>query len=214
MAKKFHDLTGTVYGNLTVLSFYGRKDSRKYWNCRCECGSVREYMQVSLDAGRSKSCGCKRMENMKKASLVALTKHGKTSGGNQRIYRIWSNMMTRCYNKNSDKFIWYGARGISVCERWHTFQLFLDDMGVPDESMTLDRIDNSGNYCKENCKWATKKEQANNTRANRIICVNGEQMTISQASEKFNINYKLLWGRLKNGWTVYRALGIENHEVS
>jgi len=164
MSNIITDISGQKFGKLTVLSFYGRKQSRKYWNCICECGSVKEYRQTSLNFGTSKSCGCTRMKNMKLASLLSLTKHGKTSKGNSKIYRIWANMITRCTNPKSTNYKYYGGRGISVCDEWKIFINFYNDMGDCPDGLTLDRIDVNGNYCKNNCRWADWETQCKNKR--------------------------------------------------
>jgi len=166
MAKIILDITNTKFGQLTVLSFYGRKKSYKYWNCVCECGSVREYKQITLNAGKAKSCGCKRMATMQEKGRIARLTHGKTSGGNSKIYRIWANMLTRCTNPKASNWKWYGARGIKVCERWQRFSNFYEDMGDCPENLTLDRIDVNGNYSKENCRWVDWATQAKNKQKN------------------------------------------------
>lgn len=167
MAKNIPDISGTKFGKLTVLSFYGRKKSLKYWNCVCECGSVKEYLQTSLSAGTSKSCGCTRMKKMKEASLIVLTKHGKTSNGNSKIYRTWANMVTRCTNPKASNWKYYGGRGIKVCDKWRTFINFYNDMGDCPDGLTLDRIDVNGDYKKSNCRWADWETQCKNKRKMR-----------------------------------------------
>jgi len=164
MAKIIKDISGFKFGKLTVLSFYGRKKSYKYWNCICECGSIKEYKQTSLDAGDSTSCGCTRMAKMHEKSKIAKTIHGKTSGGNSKIYRIWANMLTRCTNPKASNWKWYGGRGIKVCESWQTFSNFYADMGDCPENLTLDRIDVNGEYSKQNCRWADWQTQVGNRR--------------------------------------------------
>ena len=127
------------------------------------------------------------------------------------IYRIWSNMLSRCNNPSAKGFCRYGGRGITVCKRWNTFKNFFDDMAMTcKDGLTLDRIDNNGNYCKENCRWATKKEQANNTinivRAQRYT-FNKLTLTISEWANKLGINRTTLGMRLQSyGWSVKKAL--------
>ncbi|MFA6790412.1 MAG: hypothetical protein WCR65_02440 [Parcubacteria group bacterium] len=121
-------------------------------------------------------------------------------------YRTWHHMRERCYKKNCKKFDYYGGRGISVCKCWDKFENFYKDMGEKPKGMTLDRIDNNGNYCKENCRWATYKEQANNKSNNRIIKYNGEKKTLSQFADDFGIKQNTLLYRIKRGWNIKRAL--------
>lgn len=136
---------------------------------------------------------------------------GKHHGGKgSRLYSIWRAMKTRCYNPNSKAYPRYGGRGITVCDEWlDSFEAFRDwalANGYRDD-LTIDRVDSNGPYAPENCRWATYKEQANNTRRNRIITVNGERLTIAAASEKFNLNPFLLYDRISRlGWSAERAI--------
>lgn len=202
------DLTGQKFGRWTVLSFDKIDSHRTRWNCICECGNKRSVIRSSLILKKSTSCGCYGAERRLIGIKTKKVTHGKTVGGNQPIYRVWSNMMTRCYNKKSTKYNYYGGRGIVVCDKWHIFQNFLDDMGDVKNGMTIDRIDVNGNYCKENCRWVSKKEQANNRRSNRKFIVNGKVMTLAQISESFNINYGTLWSRINRGLSIEKSLKI------
>jgi hypothetical protein len=112
---------------------------------------------------------------------------------NTRFYKIWSNMKTRCYNENIKEYYRYGGRGITVCDKWQTFGGFFDDMFESyDECLSLDRIDNDGNYCKSNCKWSTKREQANNRKTNRFIEWNGMVKTLEEWGRVLNIKSSCL----------------------
>ena len=130
-----------------------------------------------------------------------------------RLYRIWGNMKSRCSDEKNPSYARYGRRGIMVCEEWKSFSNFLSDMkdGYSDE-LTIDRIDNNGNYCKENCRWATRKEQANNTRnidkAEKFI-VDGKEKTITQLSIEYGIKRSTLGMRLRAyGWSLDKALKV------
>ena len=140
--------------------------------------------------------------------------HGKC---HTRIYSIWENMLQRCQNENNPKWDIYGGRGISISERWKTFKNFHDDMGDPPDDTTLDRIDPDGNYCKDNCRWATTQVQTRNKRNNRIIEFDGRKQVLQDWAKELKIDSNTLWGRLDQGWTVERAFttparGI-NHEL-
>lgn len=127
--------------------------------CRCDCGTEKVISAATLKNGSSTNCGCVRH-----ASFGSMFRtHGKRQSGE---YRIWCAMKTRCGNPNSDNYVNYGARGISVCSRWsENFDAFLADMGQkPSPGHSIDRINNDGNYEPSNCRWATAKEQAANTR--------------------------------------------------
>ena len=132
-------------------------------------------------------------------------KHGCV---NTRLYRIWSNMKTRCANKNSPDYIRYGARGISVCREWFNFTFFKEwaiANGYSDK-LTLDRINNNRGYCPENCRWTSRQEQSNNTRRNKYITYKGLTKTIAQWAELLCIPYSVLYTRLyKLNWSVEEA---------
>lgn len=131
--------------------------------------------------------------------------------GNKKLYpntyTSWVLMRQRCCNPNNPDYCYYGGRGIKICDRWlESFENFLEDMGECPQKMSIERINNNKNYCKENCKWATRKEQSNNTRGNRILNFNGENLTVSQWSEKLNIGTKVILSRLKRHWGIERTL--------
>lgn len=131
-----------------------------------------------------------------------------------KIYGVWCDMKRRCLNPNKSDYKYYGKRGIKVCDRWMDFKLFLEDMGVPPEGKTLDRIDNSKGYSPENCKWSTRLEQMNNTRFNKVISFDGESLSISAWERKLGWRPGTLKRRLLRGWEPDRALTSPLRQVS
>jgi len=195
------DMTGLRFGRLVVC-----KESNQRirgcvcWEAVCDCGNVKVYVGADLRKGHTKSCGCLAKELSSKRAKT----HGKKG---TRIYRIWSGMMDRCHNPNSKDWGNYGGRGIVVCDEWHNFKNFLNDMGEPQSTqMSIDRIDVNQGYTPTNCRWATAKEQQNNRSNNKIIVFNGVEKTLMQWSEEVGINFACLWMRLRAGWTIERAL--------
>lgn len=138
-----------------------------------------------------------------------MVKHGASSP-RTRTYMVWQTMRKRCRDKNHPTFKNYGGRGISVCKRWDDYSLFLKDMGNPSLGMTIERIDNDGNYEPSNCRWATRKEQAMNRRKNngrvKIISMNGKSAPVGEWEKSLGLSQGMLWHRIKNGWTMDRAL--------
>lgn len=197
------DLTGRKFGRWTVQEFADRRGNHYYWNCVCDCGSARRVEGACLKSGSTKSCGCYKKEKIIERS----TKHGQACRGQiTLIYLIWQAMLARCYNPKNKYYKNYGGRGVRVCERWHIFENFYADMGDPPEGMTLDRKDNDGDYCKENCHWATREEQMNNMRNNVWYEYQGENKTLTQWARHLDMKVITLWSRLNvSRWSIERA---------
>lgn len=149
---------GNRYGRLLVISECGINNNKKVlWLCKCDCGNEKKIVGGNLRSGGSKSCGCLAKE----LSRDRETKHGMYGS---RTYSTWSNMISRCSNKKNPDYKYYGGRGILVCEEWKEFENFYRDMGDRPNKKSIDRINNDGNYYKENCKWSTQSEQIKNRR--------------------------------------------------
>jgi len=204
LQRRIEDLSGSVFGRLVVREFAYIKNNISYWTCVCSCGTVKPVCRSALVSGATVSCGCFSKE-LAKAHIVSLnTTHGM---GNTPEHRSWCSMLCRCFNTKDKSWPRYGGRGITVCEEWLKFENFYADMGDRPEGMSLDRVDNDGPYCKENCRWSTIDQQ-NNNRTNycRFLMYRGEVRTASQWARAMGICLGTFWNRLKRGWSIEDAL--------
>ena len=200
---KFQDLTNQTFGRLTVISRSFTK-KRTAWVCLCTCGNKTVVTSDALKGGVTKSCGCFSREVKSRTAIARSTTHGKYTSAE---YKSWAGMKHRCSNAKASNYATYGARGITFCERWDSFEKFYADMGDRPDGTSLDRIDNNGDYTPDNCRWATPNEQNNNTRSNRIIEFNGEKLTASQWASRIGISKSTFYTRInKLGWTAKRAI--------
>jgi hypothetical protein len=153
---KYEDITNNRFGKLVAIRVSHQIDKLYYWKCICDCGNEKIISGNRLRSGKTKSCGC-----------IVKVQNGLSKTA---AYRSWDAMIQRCYDSTVAHYKNYGLRGIEVCESWRqSFLSFLNDMGDRPEGKTLDRINNEGNYTKENCKWSTGSEQALNRRKNAKV---------------------------------------------
>lgn len=194
------NMIGERFGKLSVDSRADNlSDGTATWKCLCDCGNVRKIPGNKLRAGLHKSCGCASP----RFTSERLTTHGKSRS---RIYHIWQGMIDRTTNSNNPKFHLYGGKGIQVCDAWRKFENFYNDMGDAPAFLSIDRIDGTKGYYKDNCRWANSKQQANNKSSNRMITYDGKTQTLSSWAAEINILPNTLVYRLKRGWEISRAL--------
>ena len=191
------DITGQKFSHLTVLRYVGNdKRGQSLWECLCDCGNKKIVTGAKLRWGEIKSCGCAQHQGS----------HGLADSP---IYNVWRTMKARCLNPNNHKYKRYGGRGITICDEWKDhFEMFYE-WAIANgyaEGLSIDRIDNNGNYCPENCRWATAKEQSNNTHSNVFFTHDGQTHTIAQWAEICGITKAALYHRLERGWSIAEAL--------
>lgn len=151
---------------------------------------------------------------MNKGQFLPKWKYPSKDPKVRKTYKAWNNAMSRCNNPKDDGYPNYGGRGITVCERWrNSFDFFVEDMGLAPKGMTLERIDFNGHYDPFNCKWATRKEQANNMRSNVLMTLNGKTMTATQWAEALGISTTRLHARLRLGWEPEQAINPAKYEA-
>ena len=198
--KKVIDRTGEKHGRLTVLWRAENKvepsgSIRATWRCICDCGNGVTVTGHALAKGHTRSCGC-------------LTKEKPIKHGMARtlIYRAWSVMVQRATNPDHPSYDRYGGRGITLCERWKSFENFYADMGDRPPDMSLDRIDNNGPYSPENCRWATREQQQNNRRVNTRLTYNGRTLTVAEWGRVTGYGKGPIVQRMQSGWPVEAIL--------
>jgi len=210
--------TGEKFGRLTVIKldhiqeYISPNDvisNKEYYLCKCDCGNECIILKKSLKLGYTKSCGCFRKEIAKKEAEKI--KHGLIK---TRLYNIFSCIKTRCYNKKHNYFNNYGGRGITICDEWLnkkngfiTFYNWAMDNGYQ-ENLTIDRIDNNGNYNPDNCRWIIHKEQCRNQSSNVNITYNGETHCIAEWAEILNIKSSFIYNRIHKNWSIEKIFAI------
>lgn len=199
------DLTGRRVGRLVVLHQGERVNGRIGWVCQCDCGKVKTIDSKSLSCGIVQSCGCLRNETAR----MKATKHLMC---NSRLYDIYHNMKKRCYNSHSDHYKWYGAENKGICEEWlgkNGFKSFAEwslSHGYND-SLTIDRKDNTKGYSPDNCRWVTPKQNCRNKRNNHYVTISGETKTLSEWAEVYGISFAAISARInKLGWDDVKAI--------
>lgn len=199
-AKDFNQFIGVKYNFLTVLKESNSiktngGNSKRRISCICDCGVIKDYDWQSVVKGIIKSCGCYSRIIASKRMKSFNTIHSKFGTPE---YNAWQSMKKRCLVKTHKSYNLYGGRGIEICKNWiNSFESFYNDMGNrSSKDYSLDRIDNNGGYNKENCRWATKKQQCQNQRTNKNIEYNGESKCVAEWARTLNISHAKLHYRL------------------
>lgn len=182
---------GDVYGRLTILGTY-KDEGRFYARVECSCGSPAKFVRADgIRSGACKSCGCLQIEST--------TKHGEW---NNPLFKVWKGMISRCTNQDDKRYNRYGGRGVSVCDKWLDVHQFINDMKHSYiKGMTIDRIDNNGNYEPSNCKWSTRYQQNRNYSRNIILHHNGKSMCAIDWALELNISPYTIYSRKRAGWS-------------
>lgn len=201
-------MTGMKFGRLTVVGFgvsSVRKNGRHNatFNCLCDCGSTVTVDAARLKNGNTTSCGCKQLELISSLNKT----HGKSK---TRLYGIWERIKQRCNNQNTDCYKYYGARGIQMCDEWMNSYEKFEEWAICNgygEQLTIDRINTNDSYCPKNCRWVSRKVQANNRRPNRMISYRGKTQTLAAWSSETGIQRQTIIRRIDGlGWSVEDAL--------
>jgi len=199
---RYKDATRKRFGRLIAITrLESDKDGRARWLCKCDCGKETIVIYSALSTGNTISCGCALEE--------ALTTHGKSKS---KLYKIWQSMKTRCDNPKSNRYAYYGGKGIKYCSRWQSFENFYEDMHEGyQEGKTIDRIDGSKDYFRENCHWVDYAAQNNNKSDNIKLRFDGEEYSPKEASTKFSIPLTTIYNRKRKGWSDKRIIETPIH---
>lgn len=204
----FQNLIGKTFERLTVISRAPNgKNWKVRWNCECTCGNTTIAHAHSLRSGRTQSCGCLHREQITQRNIT----HNMTKSPE---YSSWHHIIDRCCNPADKGYKNYGGRGITICDKWRkSFKAFYDYIGSrPSPKHSIDRINNDGNYEPGNIRWASKKVQANNSRHNHHITINGKTKNIAQWAKTVGLNRGTLLYRIKAGWPPVKALFTPTHK--
>lgn len=196
--KSTKNLIGQKFGRLTVIERNGsNKRNQANWLCLCDCGKKITVLGARLRNGTTKSCGCLREITKRKSKKGINSTHGLSQ---TRLYAIWSSMKRRCYKEKEPMYKYYGARGIKICDEWKNSFIDFYNWSMTNgynDNLSIDRINNNGNYEPTNCRWATRQEQCNNRRSNYIVEYNGEKHTITEIHNKTKIDRRTIKSRIK-----------------
>lgn len=194
---RVEDLKGNKYGKLETIKYIGKNGTKQsWWECRCDCGNTKNVRASDLKRGKTKSCGCIQEEFVSNLNKT----HGLTG---EPLYTVWQNIKARCYNENNPRYEDWGGRGVKMCDEWkddfESFYSWALGNGYKD-GLSIERIDNNGNYEPGNCCWIPNKKQASNTRKNKFVEINGVRNTMAGWAEHYGIDKVLVYKRKYKGW--------------
>lgn len=198
------DRTGERHGRLFVLGpAHIKRRTENYWTCLCDCGTICTVPGTSLKKGDAKSCGCLKLDLVKERATI----HGQSK---TILYKRWNSIRNRCNNESYKRYKDYGGRGIKMCDEWSDFEVFAkwENENGYEEHLTIDRIDNNGNYCPENCRWVPMSVQAWNKRTTTKVTYNGETLNLHEWSERTGLPHTTIRSRLDRGWSVEDTLTV------
>ena len=202
-----NDLAGRRFERLSVLHLVPGPGSYSEWLVQCDCGKRKVVLGQSMVRGLTSSCGCLWRD-------LPRGRHGHAGGRRHRSYRIWAGMMDRCEWGGHPSYRNYGARGIRVAPEWHDYEQFLKDMGSPPDGTSIDRIDNDGPYSRDNCRWATRRQQALNTSRTIRISIGGQETTLVEFCESHGLSRSAVRSRaFRNGKDYVKALRSMGFDV-
>jgi len=197
----FADISSQRFGRLTAVAFVQRtRQGDALWLCQCDCGNTCKTRAGALRGGHTFSCGCLQQERTRDSHLT----HGLSDS---KLYGVWNKMRERCINPHDDSYAYYGACGITVCEEWQTFEPFnawATANGYA-EGLTIERLNNRGNYEPPNCKWVPWAVQNRNKRNNIMLTFKGETRKLLDWADSIGISRDILDNRLRKGWSTERA---------
>ena len=204
------DISNKKFGKLLAVKRCTNMSGKTAWECKCDCGNITFVTTSNLTCNRIRSCGCLKIKQLLERSTTHNQRHTV-------LYSVWRGLRQRCNNPKHASYHNYGGRGITVCEEWDkSFQAFYDwsyangysTENQKDEKLklTIDRIDNNGNYEPSNCRWVDRKTQTRNMRTTRFITFNGQNKSVSEWCEIYGIKLQTFNTRIRNGWTIEEAL--------
>ena len=197
------DISNQRFGKLLVVKKAYYQNKKVYWQCLCDCGKITYVHTSNLKCKRIRSCGCLKVEELVNRS----TKHNQR---HTKLYEVWKTIKQRCLNPKNVSYHNYGGRGITICDDWKNDYFCFYEWSINNgykEGLSIDRINNNGNYEPNNCRWTTRIVQNNNTRANNYITINNETKTLAEWCRHYNISYSLVRQRYKRyNWDIIKAL--------